>query len=347
MKQFVCMLSVVALMSGCGAAPEQAASTAPGAPATESSTGEQRTLKVGVMPKLMGIDFFIATEKGAREAAKDLGVEITYDGPATNDVNAQSQMIETWIAKKYDVIAVAPNDPEAIAPVLAEARAKGITVISWDADSKSDARDFFVNQCTPDSVAKALMDVVAEGAGQDAKYLIITGSLTAANQNIWMAEMDTYRQTAYPGMTNVSPTPKASEEDRALAMQVMTDSLKAYPDMNAVLAITSVALPGAAEALRNAGPEVYNRVTLTGLSTPKMMKEYVKQGVVRKFVLWNAVDLGYLAVQAGVAAARGELTQESTRLEAGRLGEVEVRNGEVILGPPIVFDADNIDNYDF
>ncbi len=345
MKRILTLLAVMAFVAGCGPKSETPTPATPAEGA--SATPAAKPLKIGVMPKLIGIDFFIATEKGAREAAKELGVTIDYNGPTTNDVTAQSQMLETWIAQKYDVIAIAPNDPEAIAPVLADAKAKGIKVITWDADSKGDSRDFFVNQCTPDAVAKALMDAVAAGAGNSAKYLIITGSLTAANQNIWMGEMEKYRQVAYPGMVNLSATPKASEEDRALAQQVMTDCLKAYPDMQAVLAITSVALPGAAEALRNAGPDVYNRVTLTGLSTPKMMKDYVKQGVVKKFVLWNAVDLGYLAVQAGVAAARGELTPASTTLKAGRLGEVQVRNGEVILGAPITFDANNIDQYDF
>ena len=68
---------------------------------------------------------------------------------------------------------------ETISTVLSDARAKGIKVVSWDADSRKDARDFFVNQCTAASVAHALLDVMAEGAGPEAKYIIVTGSLTA------------------------------------------------------------------------------------------------------------------------------------------------------------------------
>ncbi len=354
MRHAIVTLMLFALAAGCSPAPTlapvpPASPEAPKAPEA-APPGPQTSVKpltIGVMPKLVGIDFFNATEKGAREAAKELGVTIDYDGPTTNDVNVQSQMVETWIAKKYDAIAIAPNDPETISTVLSDARAKGIKVVSWDADSRKDARDFFVNQCTPQSVAKALMDVAAEGASKDAKYVILTGSLTAANQNIWMGEMEKYRQAVYPGMTNLSPTPKASEEDKALAMQVAADCLKTYPDMQALFAITSVALPGAAEAFRNSGPDVYNKVTLTGLSTPNMMREYVKQGVVKKFVLWSAVDLGYLAVQAAVASARGELTPTSTTLKAGRLGDITVKDGEIVLGDPIIFDANNIDQHNF
>ncbi|MBI5091561.1 MAG: substrate-binding domain-containing protein [Candidatus Hydrogenedentes bacterium] len=306
---------------------------------------DEKKMTVGVMPKLKGIDFFNAAQKGAEEAGKELGVTIVFDGPVTNDVTLQAQMLDTWIAKKFDAIAIAPNDPDAIAPALAKARKRGIKVITWDSDARKDARDLFVNQCTSASVAKSLMDVLAKGAGPEAKYLIITGSLTASNQNIWMKEMDKYRQTAYPKMLNLSATPKASEEDQALATQVAADSLKAYPNLQGILAITSVALPGAAEAVRKAG--VADKVFLTGLATPKAMRDYVKDGTVKQFVLWSPVDLGYLAVQAGVASAKGELKPGQPTFKAGRVGEVKLDGDMVILGEPVVFDKSNIDKYDF
>lgn len=305
----------------------------------------QKKITVGVMPKLKGIEFFNATERGAREAGVELHVTVDFDGPVTADVTLQAQMIETWIAKNYDVIAIAPNDPDAIAPSLEKARKRGIKVISWDADAKKEARDFFVNQCTAQSVAKSLMDVMAQGVSPEAKFINITGTLTAANQNIWMAEMEKYRQTAYPNMVNLSPTPKTSEEDQALATQVATDTIKAYPELQGLFALTSVALPGAAEAVRKTG--VADNIFLTGLATPNAMREYIKDGTVKQFVLWNPVDLGYLAVQAGVAVARGELSTQNTEFKAGRIGVVTVNGDEIILGDPIVFDSSNIDQYNF
>ncbi|MBI4556996.1 MAG: substrate-binding domain-containing protein [Candidatus Hydrogenedentes bacterium] len=313
--------------------------------ATPAPTTAKKPTSIGVMPKKKGIDFFNATEIGAKEAGRELGITVDFDGPVTNDVTLQAQMIETWIAKKYDAIAVAPNDPEAIAPVLQKARKRGIKVIAWDADARKDAREYFVNQCTSASVAKTLMDVMAQGVGPEAKYIIVTGSLTAANQNIWMDEMEQYRRTAYPKMSNLSETPKATEEDQEMATQVTTDCLKAYPDLQGIFAITSVALPGAAEALRKAGAA--DRVFLTGLATPKAMREYVKDGTVKRFVLWNPVDLGYLATYAAIALTRGELQTGATTFKAGRLGEVKVQDSEMILGDPIIFDANNIDAFNF
>lgn len=308
-----------------------------------SVTGKGIT--IGLMPKLKGIAFMNAVEKGAREAASSLDVHLDFDGPVTNDVTLQAQMVETWIAKKYDAIAISPNDPEAIGPVLAKARKRGIKVIAWDSDARKDARDFFVNQCTPESVAKALMDVLAKGAGREAKYLFITGSLTASNQNMWMAEMEKYQLSTYPQMKNLSAIPKASQEDQAMATQVAVDSLKAYPSMTGMFGMTSVALPGAAEALRKA--RAANRVFLTGLSTPNSMREYVKDGTVKSFVLWSPVDLGYLTVYVANAAVKGEIQLGASSFRAGRIGEVRVEGEQIILGNPIVFDQGNIDNYDF
>ena len=312
---------------------------------TGAQEAGKKNLKIGVMPKLIGIDFFNATEVGAKKAGQELGVTVDFDGPVTSDVTLQAQMIETWIAKKYDAIAIAPNDKEAIAPALEKARKRGIKVISWDADAKESARDFFVNQCSSESVAKSLMDVMAKGAGPNAKYIIVTGTLTADNQNRWMAEMEKYRKAAYPNMINLSETPKSPGEDQAMATQVTLDCLKAYPDLQGIFAITSVALPGAAEALRKAGAA--NKVFLTGLATPKMMKEYVMDGTLKRFVLWNPVDLGYLAVHAAVATARGELKPGATTFKAGHLNEVKVNGSEIVLGDPLIFDKDNIGQFNF
>jgi ABC-type sugar transport system substrate-binding protein len=302
-------------------------------------------LRIGVMPKLIGIDFFNATEVGAKKAGEELGVTVDFDGPVTADVALQAQMIETWIAKKYDAIAIAPNDKAAIAPVLAKARKRGIKIIAWDADALESARDFFVNQCTSESVAKALMDVMVEGVGPNAKYIIVTGTLTADNQNRWMADMEKYRKAKYPNMVNLSETPKAPGEDQALATQVTADCLKTYPDLQGIFAITSVALPGAAEAIRKAGAA--DKVFLTGLATPKMMKEYVMDGAVKKFVLWNPVDLGYLAVYAAAATAKGDLKPGATTFKAGHLGEVKIAGTEIILGDPLIFDKSNVGSFNF
>ncbi len=298
-------------------------------------------ITVGLMPKLMGIDYFNACQKGAEEAAAELGIRLVFDGPIINDVAKQAEMLDTWITRRMDVVAVAPNDPHALAPTLRKAMSEGIKVLTWDADSDEDSRGYFVNQATYRDIGFGLVDVMAEQIGETGRVAIVTGSLTAANQNIWMEWMRKRIAERYPGIEIVAVKP--SEEDQQLAFQVTQDLLKAWPDLDGIFGITSVALPGAAEAVRQSG--MAGKVAVTGLSTPNSMRRYVKEGVVKVFLLWNPVDLGYLTVYAAdLYSRKGSVPEE---FDAGRLGRIRRRGREILLGPPLRFTAENIDDFDF
>lgn len=312
---------------------------------TDGGDADDDQITIGVMPKLVGIDFFNAVEKGALEAGKELGINVVYDGPVDADVTQQAAMVDSWIARKFSAITIAPNDPDAIAPVLKKAQSRGIPVITFDADARPEARSYFVNQCTYAAVAKSLVEVMVRGIGEEGKYIYLTGSLTAANQNFWMEEMEKYTKANYPKMVNLSPQPKPSQEDQALATQVTIDILKSYPDVQGIYGMTSVALPGAAEAIKK--ENAVGRVFVTGLSTPNTMRAFVKDGTVKEFILWNPVDQGYLAVYVCKAYLENKITDATTSLLAGRLGEKQIQGREVLLGEPLVFHAGNIDDFDF
>ncbi len=154
-------------------------STNSGTPATA------KKITVAMMPKSKGNAYFIACKKGADEAAAELGVELIWDGPTETDPAKQNEVVETWITRQVDVIAVAVENREGLASVLRKARKQEIAVITWDADTEPDARDFFVNQATPAGIGHALMDEAARILGGKGEFAVITASLTAANQNEW------------------------------------------------------------------------------------------------------------------------------------------------------------------
>jgi rhamnose transport system permease protein len=94
--------------------------------------------------------------------------------------------VEAWITRGVDVIAVSVENKEAISTVLRKARAKGIKVVTWDADAEKDARDVFVDQATPQGIASVLLEHTSRLLGGKGSFAIITASLTAANQNEWI-----------------------------------------------------------------------------------------------------------------------------------------------------------------
>ncbi len=345
----LCVLAALLSATGCSRGgkvaqgPVGPPAQPPGEEATEAPAPSGQQITVAMIPKIEGIDYFNACERGAQEAADELGVKLIYRGPTENKVERQIEIIDSFIAQGVDVIAVSPNDPVAIAPALKKARDKGIHVITWDADAEKDAREFFVNQATAKSVGYALVDEMVAQIGESGDVAIVTGSLTAANQNEWIRYMKERIAQKYPGLKIVAIKP--SEEDQQLAFQVTQDLLKAYPSLKGIFAITSVAFPGAADAVEQAGKK--GQIAVVGLATPKGMKPWVKSGTVKTVILWNPVDLGYLTIYVAKALVDGELKPGATELQAGRLGTVKVVGDEVILGEPMKFTADNIDQYDF
>ena len=113
-------------------------------------------ITVAMMPKSKGNAYFIACRKGAEEAARELGIKLIWDGPTDPDPAKQNEVIDTWITRGVDVIAVAVENREGISSVLRKARDRGIKVLTWDADADPTARDFFVNQATPEGIGQTL-----------------------------------------------------------------------------------------------------------------------------------------------------------------------------------------------
>ena len=134
-----------------------------------------------------------------------------------------------------------------------------------------------------------------------------------------------------------------SDEDQAKAYRLSRDVINAHADLNGIWAITSVSLPGAAKAVRDAGKA--GKIFVTGLSLPNTMREYVEDGTVKKFVLWSPVDLGYLTVHVAKRLREGPL--DDGRADDRQAHGHPVTPGEVLLGPPKVFDRENLGQYDF
>jgi ABC-type sugar transport system substrate-binding protein len=301
------------------------------------------TLRIGMMPKLVGIPYFNACERGAREAARELGVELVWDGPDTADSNRQVEIVNSWVLRGFDAIAVAPNNPEAIAPVLESARQRGIRVLTWDTDSIAAARECFCNQVDARELARTLVDIVAGELGGKGVVALISGTETAANQNTWMALMREYMAERYPEMSILDPI-EYPGEDAARAYQSASGLLRRPDRPGALVGMTSVSAPAAAKAVDDAG--LSGKVAVTGVALPSAMRRYVEGGTVKRFALWNPVDLGYLTVHAARRLhEQGTIAGET--LAAGRLGELRIRGREVLLGPPLVFDAGNIGAHEY
>lgn len=335
MNRFLILLTVaaLALVAGC----RQRDDAGPSAP------GAGKRLTIALLPKSKGNAYFISCRQGAERAARDLGVDLIFDGPTDPDPARQNEIVENWITLGVDAIAAACENKEGISTALRKARAKGIKVITYDADALPDARDFFVNQATPQGIGYALMDEGARLCGGEGEFAVVTGTLTAANQVEWRKYIEERRAAKYPKMQMVALRPCDDLKDKA--QSEVTAVLSAFPNLKLVMSTTSLGVPGAAEAIKQAGKT--GVVKNIGLGLPNENKRYVHEGVTQSVILWKTEDLGYLTVQAAWALARGTLKPGDRTFKAGKLGEFEIQGDNIVLGQPFTFTRENIDQFDF
>jgi rhamnose transport system permease protein len=312
---------------------------AAGGGSTDPSAGKR--VVVGMMPKSKGNAYFIACQTGAEEAAKEFNVELLWDGPTSADPAEQNKIVETWITRKVDVISVAVENAGGLSTALKKARDAGIKVITWDADANKDARDFFCNQATPEGIGDTLLQTASDQMGGKGRFVVISGSQTAANLNMWRDRIQS-RMKDYPDLTLAEVV--YCDDKQNIALDLGKQMLNKYPDLKLIMAICSPGVPGAAEAVKQSGR---TDVKVIGLGLPNENKKYVREGVTQAVILWKTADLGYLAVAAAKATAEGSLKQGDSSFTAGRLGKMEIQGTDILLGKPFVFTKDNIDQFDF
>ncbi len=337
MKKIISLLLVgaVAVLAGCGKAKESGS--------TAASPGAAPKLTVALLPKAKGNAYFISVKSGAEKAAKELGVDLIFDGPTDTDPARQNEIVENWITLGVDAIAAACENKEGISTALKKAQAHGIKVITYDADALPDARTFFVNQATPEGIGYKLMDEAARVTGGEGEFAIITASLTAANQREWQKYIEARRAEKYPAMKMIALRPCDDLKDKAQAEA--TALMSANPNLKLIMAICSPGVPGAAEAVKQAGKT--GQVHVIGLGLPNENRRYVKEGVTDSVILWKTEDLGDLTVRVAAALARGTLKPGATSFDAGALGKFEIKGDNVLLGTPFVFNKENIEQFDF
>jgi rhamnose transport system substrate-binding protein len=311
----------------------------------------QHKYRIVIIPKLVGIPYYDAVKVGIDAAARELpDVSVSWMGASQDQVDKQIDLIERVIPSHPDVLAVAANDPVAIAPALAKAQKAGIHVMSWDADSTR--REFFVNLVDYGEFGSRLVDALADEVGGSGDIAIVTTSFTASNQIRWIDAIKRHIHAKHPGLhvLDIRPAGESTEE----AYRVAQDYLKSYPSLKGIVALGAPNLPGVARAVRDAGRVGrVGRVAVIGNSTPNLMREYLKDGSVKSVLLWNPQDHGYLTVYSArelLKGAPGTTIQAGKPFFAGRLGWVRPRadalNAEVSL-PVLVFTKSNVDQFRF
>ncbi|WP_226037459.1 autoinducer 2 ABC transporter substrate-binding protein [Aquibacillus saliphilus] len=299
---------------------------------------------IAIIPKLVNIPYFNAVEEGAMEAAKDFGVEVIYTGPPVADSEQQIKIIKDLMENKevdVDVIAVSANDPESLIPILIEAQRKNIHVISWDADTLPEGREFFINMVEPETLGRHLMDTLAWNVEEQGEYAIMTGASSASNLNEWIKWIKIQQEEYYPNMKLVKIA--ATDDDPNKAYLIAKQLIKDYPNLQGIIGNSSVGPPAAAQAVKEAGES--GDIAVVGLSPPNPMNNHLKSGAAQVITLWSPKKLGYLTVALSENIIEGSYPYDGQDIPG--VGKIRMIDDMVIMGEPIDFNKENVDQYDF
>ncbi len=310
-----------------------------------AATASAQGIKIGLIPKFTSDPYFVAANQGAQEAAAELGVTVEFNGPVNADVSEQANIIDRFVRRRFDVIAVSANDPDALAPAMKRAQDAGIITMTWDADVNPDARTLFLNQATFEGMGRTFVEMMVRSAGTaEGDFLIVTAVLTAPNQNRWIEELKKYAAEMYPNMNFPAILP--GDEDLEKSKNVTLNYLQGNPETVGVYTVTGIATPGVIEAVKQLGME--DSVAVTGLGVPSLIRPYLKDGSLKEAALWSPIDIGYGAIYMANALHEGTVKRGDASVAAGRLGDLQfIGEDTVLLGDPFIFTADNVDDFDF
>ncbi|CZT33656.1 rhamnose transport system substrate-binding protein [Rhizobium sp. 9140] len=308
------------------------------------SAAHAAEVKIGLVVKSLGNGFFEAANKGAQEAAKELGdVEIIYTGPTSTTAEGQIEVINALIAQGVNAIAISANDPDAVVPALKKAAQRGIKVISWDSGVAPEGRILQLNPSSNDLIGKMCLTLVKDHLdGGKGDFAILSATTTSTNQNIWIEEMKKQLKD-FPGLNLVTTVYGDDLSDKSYreAQGLMTSN----PNVKVIVAPTTVGVLAASQAVKDAGK--IGQVYVTGLGLPSEMAGAIKSGATKEFAIWNPIDLGYSAAQIAYRLVKGDTDgAPGSEIEAGRMGKIKVgENGEAAMADPFVYNAENIDQF--
>jgi rhamnose transport system substrate-binding protein len=310
----------------------------------------QDPIEIVYIGKNTGNPYFDSITGGFEDACASLGCNFEFVAPATAEATSQIPIIQAQIQRGVNVIGIAPNSPDALNEVLAEAKAAGILVLTVNGDitGSEQFRDATILPVNFDIVGRDQVEMVGSLIGYEGEIAILSATTEAPDQNKWIVGMNETLASdpKYAGMTLVATVYGDDQPEKSTTE--MEALLANFPNLAGVIAPTTVGIAAAAQVVQSRG--IAETVHVTGLGLPSEMRDFVKDGTVTAFQLWSPYNEGWLAVHFALGVLDGSITNEvGATFDVPNLGTITINenNSMNTQAELTTFNADNIDDFDF
>ena len=302
------------------------------------------------IPKNTGNPYFDSIIKGFEDGCKELGCTFDTVAPATAEATSQIPFVTAQIQRGVDVLTISPNSPDALNQIFDRARKRGTLIFTVNSDmpGNQEHRDAAIlpvdfTKTGPDEVE--LMGSLIDYEGDIA---ILSATTDAPDQNVWIAAMkDALENDPKYAKMNLVATVYGDDDPQKSTTEAEA-LLANYPDLRGIISPTTVGVAATAQVVETAGKA--DQIKVTGLGTPNQMRRFVKNGTVTAFQLWSPYNEGLLAAHFAVGVKNGTIENKAgNTFEVPGLGTVTIGENSVIntQAALTVFNADNIDDFDF
>jgi len=299
--------------------------------------------RIALVVKSLGNGFFDAANKGAQEAAAEIGgIEVIYTGPTAATAEAQIEVINSLIAQQVDAIAISANDPDALVPALQKAMERGIKVVSFDSGVAEAGRQVHLNPSETNLIGETIIKLAADYLPEGGDVAILSAASTATNQNAWIEAAKAALPEKFPNINLVATV--YGDDDSVKSTDEAKGLIASYPNLKAIIAPTTVGVVAAAQVVTDQG--LIGKINVTGLALPSEFKQFIDNGASQAVALWNPIDLGYSAVYLANDLVKGDEAKPGATLSIGRVGEVTLDDtNSAAMAAPFQFDKSNIEEF--
>lgn len=297
------------------------------------SCRKKDTLVIAVVPKGQAHIFWQTVHAGAVAAGREFGVEVRWNGPASEiDFTRQINIVDDFINQRVNGIALAPSHGESLVPIVERAAQERIPVTIFDSGIQTEKYLSYVStdNYSGGVVGAQRMGQILPGGGKIAMIGTIPGSVSTTERE------NGFRETLarqFNGLQIVEF--QYGMSDRAKGLAVAEDILTAHPDLSGIFCSNESGTLGAVQAAKSKG--VAGKLKIVGFDTSPTLIEDLQAGNIDSLVVQNPFRMGYLGVKTIVDHLRGQTPDKridtgATLVTAANLKEQQIQD---LVNPPI------------